>query len=130
MALQIDNPYLEFLGVQLVDWSQGYAEMHLEVVPRLANRIGKVQGGVMCTLLDAVGGYAGLFVAADEPPRRNMTLSLTTNFIASEQGKLLVARGFVERAGKSIYFARAEVKLDGELLLATGIGTFKYLRSF
>lgn len=129
MAIAIDNPFLERLGVRLVRWEAGQAEMHLDVAPSLSNRIGRIQGGVLCTLLDAVAGYSGLYVAPGEPPLRNVTLSLTTNFIASGEGAMLVAQGFVERAGRSVFFARAEVRMDSRLLLATGIGTFKYSRA-
>jgi uncharacterized protein (TIGR00369 family) len=129
VAIAIDNPFLERLGVRLVRWEAGHAEMHLDAVASLSNRIGRIQGGVLCTLLDAVAGYAGLYVAPGEPPLRNVTLSLTTNFIASGEGAVLVAKGFVERAGRSVFFSRAEVRMDGGLLLATGIGTFKYSRA-
>ena len=82
----------------------------------------------MCTLLDAVCGYAGLYVPPGEPPLRNVSLSLTTNFISSGEGSALIAKGFVERKGRSIFFSRGEIWLDSSLLLATGVGTFKYLR--
>lgn len=124
----IDNPFLESLGVSLTEWRLDYAEMQLNVVPKLENRIGRIQGGVMCTLLDAVLGYAGLYVAPGEPALRNVTLSITTNFLNSAEGKILIAKGFIERKGRGIYFARGEVWLDSSTLLATGVGTFKYIR--
>ena len=124
----IDNPFLESLGVSLTEWHLDYAEMQLNVVPKLENRIGRIQGGVMCTLLDAVLGYAGLYVAPGEPALRNVTLSITTNFLNSAEGKVLIAKGFIERKGRGIYFARGEVWLDSSTLLATGVGTFKYIR--
>jgi len=124
----IDNPFLESLGVSLTEWRLDYAEMQLNVVPKLENRIGRIQGGVMCTLLDAVLGYAGLYVAPGEPALRNVTLSITTNFLNSAEGKVLIAKGFIERKGRGIYFARGDVWLDSSTLLATGVGTFKYIR--
>lgn len=124
----IDNPFLESLGVTLAHWQPDYAEMKLEVAENHKNRIGRIQGGLMCTLLDAVCGYAGLYVAPGEQPLKNVTLSLTTNFLSSGEGNVLIAKGFVERKGRSIYFARGEVWLDSSLLLSTGVGTFKYIR--
>ena len=93
-----------------------------------AIRIGRIQGGIMCTLLDAVLGYAGLYVAPGESPLKNVTLSITTNFLNSAEGSVLTAKGFIERKGQGIYFARGEVWLDSSTLLATGVGTFKYVR--
>ncbi|GAB2889175.1 PaaI family thioesterase [Paralcaligenes ginsengisoli] len=125
-VLSIDNPFLEWMGVTLSAWSPGYAEMRLSTSPSLGNRTGRVQGGVICTLLDAAAGYSGLYSDPGEPPLHSVSLSLTTNFIDSGDGSVLVAKGYVERKGRSIYFARGEVWLDGSRLLATAVGTFKY----
>lgn len=124
----IDNPFLQWLGVSLTDWRSDYAEMALQASPQHLNRIGRIQGGLICTLLDAVCGYSGLYVPEGQPPLRNVTLSLTTNFLDSGEGERLVAKGFVERRGRGIYFSRGEVWLDDTLLLASAVGTFKYLR--
>jgi len=124
----IDNPFLESLGVTLTEWRPEYAEMQLVTSPNHQNRIGRIQGGIMCTLLDAVLGYAGLYVAPGESPLKNVTLSITTNFLNSAEGSVLTAKGFIERKGQGIYFARGEVWLDSSTLLATGVGTFKYVR--
>lgn len=124
----IDNPFLEWLGVSLTDWRSDYAEMTLQASPNHLNRIGRIQGGLMCTLLDAVCGYSGLYVPEGQPALRNVTLSLTTNFLDTGEGQRLVAKGFVERKGRSVYFSRGEVWLDERLLLASAVGTFKYLR--
>jgi uncharacterized protein (TIGR00369 family) len=126
--LPIDNPFLSWLGVRLTQWSSGYCEMRLDTTNHHMNRIGRVQGGVIATLLDAACGYSGLYVEPGEAPLRNVTLSLTTQFLDTGEGKELVARGYVERRGRSVYFARGEVLLDSQLLLATAVGTFKYLR--
>lgn len=124
----IDNPYLEWLGVRLTQWREGYAEMTLNTSPHHLNRIGRVQGGVLCTLLDAVCGYTGLYAPPGAPALRNVTLSLTTQFLDTGEGSTLLAKGTMERQGRSVYFARGEVWLDGTLLLASAVGTYKFLR--
>jgi len=124
----IDNPFLQWLGVRLTVWRPDYAEMRLDAGEHHRNRIGRIQGGLICTLLDAVCGYSGLYTEPGEAALRNVTLSLTTNFLDSGEGSELVARGYVERRGRSVYFARGEVLLDATRVLATGVGTFKYLR--
>ncbi|MES2183372.1 MAG: PaaI family thioesterase [Pseudomonadota bacterium] len=121
------NPFLESLGVTLEAWSPGHAEFRLVLRPELGNRSGRVQGGVLCTLLDAAAGYAGLYAPDGAPERHSVSLSLTTNFLNSADGSVLVARGQVQREGRSVYFSQAQVLLDGTLVLATALGTFKYL---
>jgi len=124
--LPIDNPFLESLGVELTAWSEGYAEMRLAMTPTLANRSARIHGGVLCTLLDSVAGYSGLYTPPGEPPLRGLTLSLTTNFLNSGSGAVLVAKGYTEHKGRSIYFSRAEVWQDDTRMLATATGAFKY----
>jgi uncharacterized protein (TIGR00369 family) len=126
--LDLHNPLLEFLGVSLTKWNDGYAEMSLPLTPVLLNRTGVVQGGVICTLLDAAAGYAGLYAPSGGDRVHSATLSLTSNFLSNGVGSFLTGKGTIEKKGHKIYFSRAEVWLDDELLVATGIGTFKYLR--
>lgn len=125
-SLPIDNPFLEWLGVMVTEWSPEYVEMRLPITSNLSNGTDRVQGGVHCTLLDAVAGYSGLYTPSSALPLQSVTLSLTTNFIDSGDGDVLVAKGYLERRGRSIYFARGEVWLDGSLLVAAAVGTFKY----
>jgi uncharacterized protein (TIGR00369 family) len=125
----LQNPFLENLGVRLLAWREGHAEMSLPLTPTHQNRAGAVQGGVICTLLDAAAGYAGLFMPPGELCVHSLTLSLTTNFLENGKGALLTGKGYVDRRGGAIYFARSEAWLDGELLVATAIGTFRYVRS-
>jgi len=49
--------------------------------------------------------------------------------LSTGEGSTLVAKGFMERRGRSVYFARGEVWLDNTVMLASGVGTFKYLRN-
>lgn len=127
-ALSTNNPYLDWLGVQLVVWREDYAEFHLPIVPNVANRTGRVHGGVLCTLLDSVGGYSACYRPAGESELHSVTLSLTTQFLDSCEGKLLIAKGIPEKIGRTVFFARSEVWLDGEHLLATASGTYKFVR--
>lgn len=127
-SFALDNPALESIGARITAWSAGEVELALPLTPAMLNRSAVVHGGTICTLLDAATGYSGLYADAGETPRHAVTLSLTTNFLANGVGAMLTARGVVERRGKSIFFARGEVWLDGALLVATGVATMKYLK--
>lgn len=126
---QLDNPALESIGVRITHWRDHHVELALPIVPTMLNRSGVVHGGTICTLLDAATGYAGLYSPPGSAPLHAVTLSLTSNFLANGVGKVLTAKGSVERRGRSIYFSRAEVWLDEELLVATAVATMKYLKS-
>src|SRR3546814_18404717 len=76
-ALPIDNSFLDWLGVELTAWSTAHAEMQLAVTPKLGNRTDRIPEGVLCTLLDSVAGYSGLYAAPDAPPLGGVTFPIT-----------------------------------------------------
>lgn len=124
----LDNPALESIGVRITQWRRDYVELELPVGPGMLNRSRVIHGGTLCTLLDAATGYSGLYSPPGDTPLHAVTLSLTSNFLSNGTGRLLTAKGFVDRRGRSIFFSRAEVWLDDELLVATGVATMKYLK--
>jgi uncharacterized protein (TIGR00369 family) len=125
--LDLDNPFLESLGATLTDWRAGYAEFTMPVLAAHLNRQRTLQGGAIATLLDAACGYAGLHTEGDTPLHA-FTLSLTVNYLDRGLGEKVVAKGFLERQGRSIYFCRGEAWIDDRLLIASAQGTFKYAR--
>lgn len=127
-SIEFENPFLHYLGVKLVRWEADQVEFHLPVRPHLMNRIGQVQGGVLCALLDVSAGYSGIYSPPGEPTKNGVTLSLATSFLDVGKGELLVASGRVQRRGRSVFFAESEVLLDGFLVLARAIGSFRYIR--
>lgn len=124
----LDNPALESMGVRITAWSEGRVELALRIKPEMLNRSGVVHGGTLCALLDAATGYSGLYSSDPATKLHAVTLSLTTNFLSNGIGNMLTAIGVVERRGKSIFFSHGQVWLDGDLLVATGVATMKYLR--
>ena len=122
----LDNPFLEMLGVRLTQWRDGYAELVMPIDASKLNRQGVLQGGAIATLMDAAAGYAGLYAQPGEPARHGFTLSLTTNYLDKGLGQSVTAKGFLERAGRSIFFSRAEAWVDNRLLIASAQGTFKF----
>ncbi|WP_322041875.1 PaaI family thioesterase [Paraburkholderia sp. J67] len=125
----VDNPFLETLGVSIVQWREGYVELLMPIDGSKLNRQGVLQGGAIATLLDAAAGYSGLYAPADAPKRHGFTLSLTTNYLDKGLGEFVRAKGFLERGGRSIFFARAEAWVDDRLLIASAQGTFKYSKT-
>lgn len=120
------SPFLESLGVRLTQWREGYAEFSMSIDASKLNRQGVLQGGAIATLLDAAAGYAGVYAQPGQAARHGFTLSLTTNYLDKGLGKYVIAKGFLERQGRSIFFSRGEVWVNGRILIATAQGTFKY----
>ncbi len=123
--MQLNNPFLQSQGVELVHWATGEAEFRMTVEARHLNRQGMLHGGLVATLLDAACGYAGLHAAEGEEEVHGVTVMLNIAYLKAARSGTVIARGRVSRSGRSLYFAEASLRSkDGELL-ATAQGTFK-----
>ena len=125
---EMDNGFHGLIGHRLVKWEKDYAELELDVQPKHLNRGGVLHGGVLSTLIDAVGGFAGCYT--DDPAERRgcITLSLTVSFTGQVSSGRLRVQGRRRAGGRRIYAATAEVYNDADELVALGEGTFR-LRS-
>jgi len=126
--VQADPPsgFRQLVGYRLLDWKDGEAAITLTVGPRHLNRSGALHGGVITTLIDAVGGYAGTYCPEPGHVRRCVTVSLTTQFLAQTKIGVLTARARVRGGGKRLFIASAEVTDAGGVLLAIGEGVYRY----
>ena len=122
-----ENPFLQYLGVELLAWRPGYAELGCMLRLEMLNRNGALQGGVVATLLDAVCGYSGLFSAAGEPKRHGVTISLTVNYMSRIQRGEVRAIGHLKGGGKRVFFAYGEVVDESGKVVASGQTAHKYL---
>ena len=67
------------LGMELVEWRDGYARTEIEVGAKHLNHVA-VHGALSLALLDVTSVYTG-WAPRDQERARCVTLSLTTNFI-------------------------------------------------
>lgn len=120
------NPFLDSLGIVIQSWTDGQIVLALDVRPHHLNRQGAVQGGVICSLLDAASGYSGIVPDASDSQGNGVTISLAINFIGSVTSGRIIATGTVLGRGRKIFFARAEVTTPDGRVLASAQGSFKY----
>jgi uncharacterized protein (TIGR00369 family) len=79
---------------------------------------GVVQGGIVAAMLDLTAAFASLATLAEG--QTAATASISISFQSAVRAGTLVGAGFVERAGKRLIFARAQLQsADGGPLLAT-----------
>lgn len=114
------------LGFEHVESAEDTAVFELKLRPEHCNLHGRVHGGVLMSLLDAAGLWAGAY--------RNGTLSkastaaLNCNFLRGVRlGEIgsLRATGEVTKRGKSMYFSSIWVRTwpNGDLI-ASGQGVY------
>lgn len=115
---------MHFLGAELVDVRPGYCEIHLPFRPELSQQDGYFHGGIIGTIADSAGGYAGYsLMSADS---RVLTVEYKLNLLAPGNGELLIARGHVVTARRTLVVTRADVgviKNGNETLCATLLQT-------
>ena len=128
--LPLPIPFIEALGVQLLEMADGRARATMMPRPEHMNSWAVVHGGVLMTLLDFVMAMAGRS-ARPELAREgasaggNLTVEMKTTFLRPGKGALTVTAHCVH-AGRSLSFCEGEiVDADGRPV-ARASGTFKF----
>ena len=97
------------------DWA-----MEMEITPRVVNTLGALQGGLLATLIDSVGGMALLDGGLTGP--RHVTSELQVSFLAAAKvGPVRAVAHILHRGGKGAV-VRVDVRDVGadDLFVATG----------
>jgi uncharacterized protein (TIGR00369 family) len=125
---QFDIPFeltagLSALGARLVHGCPGAVELSFEAPVTAIQGNGVVAGGTLMTMLD----YAMAFAVLSMLPcgQTCATTSITVNMQTAAKPSLLKAKATVERVGRQIAFARAELHdPQREVLVASSSATF------
>ncbi|MDA1089090.1 MAG: PaaI family thioesterase [Proteobacteria bacterium] len=102
------------LGARLVSVTPGACEIDLPYSDAVSQQHGFFHGGVIGTIADSAGGYAGFsLMDADDGV---LTVEYKINLMAPASGELLIARGQVWRPGRTLTVTMAEVSVvnDGK----------------
>ena len=113
--------YTDSLGIEIVEVGELKAEGTIVAVSVHANPLGTVHGGVLFTLMDAVGGAAGASAG-----RGCATVNCTVHFLrAAKPGDRLVCRAEVTKSGKHIMIVKTSVMDQDDTELAFGVFTYQ-----
>ncbi|AKV98138.1 uncharacterized domain 1-containing protein [Marinobacter sp. DSM 26671] len=118
--------FREVLGFSVTDWEPGRAVITAEMTERHLNRNGFVHGGVFVSLLDSAAGLCGTYCSVPGNVRRCITISLNTHFMNPLQAGVVRIEAEMVSRGRKIFFVQGRITC-GELLIATGQGTFRYV---
>ena len=120
--------FMTLIGAEVVWVAPGAVEIALAVRPELGQQHGYVHAGACWSIADSAAGYAAQTLMAAEDGV--LTVELKANLLAPAHGTGLVARGRVERAGRRLTVARADVFAaheGAERHVLTALGTFMTL---
>jgi uncharacterized protein (TIGR00369 family) len=117
----MDSPFLEMLGVEVIELRRDWCVLELDVRPQHCNRRGTLHGGMISALLDAACVYAAITVEEQAALAAGATVMLSINFTSEAQsGTRIRAEATVERRGRSISFCSGRLlAADGDLIAAS-----------
>ncbi len=124
-----EQGFMHHLGARLTRIDAGYCEIDLAFQEFLTQQHGFFHGGVVATLADNAGGYAGASLMPENCAV--LTVEFKLNLLSPADGEKLVARGKVIKSGRTLTVARTDVfveKSNRETLCATSLQTLMFLQ--
>lgn len=98
------------IGACLDAVEPGYCAISLEPHERVSQQHGYVHAGVVATIVDSAGGYAGFSLFP--PDASVLTVEFKLNLLAPAEGDRIVAEGFVVKPGRTLCITRGEVHAE------------------
>jgi uncharacterized protein (TIGR00369 family) len=118
------DPFLGSLNVHVIEAENGHAKLMLPESERVLRHGGIVNGGAICTLMDAAGGTA---TATVNQGKNQVTIEIKVNFLEPVKKGDMYCTANVVRAGKNIVVVEMSLTDSNGLLCARGIGTWMVL---
>ena len=114
-------------GIMVTKWEDGYGAVRVELTVNHVNPMQLVHGGLYSSMLDVALAMTGSYRPAPDPLIPGLTLSLTTQFLASASldDQYLVAEARRTGGGRSVFFADGAVRASTGRIIATASGVFK-----
>lgn len=117
------SEFTELIGPLYSRQDENGFRMGLHFADKHANARGKGHGGMISTLADLAMGYALAF--SETPPVPFVTVNMNVDFLSAiELGDWVEVSVNIDRKGRSLAFARCELKA-GERLLGRASAVFK-----
>ena len=130
MDFKVRIPFVQLLGMELLRFDPGVAELGLTLRDELTNSWGVAHGGVTMTLLDVAMAHAAR-TPSDQggalPAGGVVTIEMKTSFMRPGQGRL-VAEGRRLHRTASLAFCEGTVRDAAGTVVGHATGTFKYMK--
>jgi len=105
--VQEDIDFLRYIGGELLDLSDGYAQLAFEIRPHHKQHLGVVHGGAIATLADHCGWYA--VISELDKGFTSVTIELKINYLKPAIGEILTAEAKVVNRTKRTAFTTIEI---------------------
>jgi uncharacterized protein (TIGR00369 family) len=94
-------------GATMPRLEPGITEIHIPIGADFLQQMGNVHGGIIGALADSAAGYAALSLL--DAGLEVVTVEYKINFLAPAFGELLIGRGHVVRAGRTLQVCGADI---------------------
>ena len=101
---------MKLIGARMEEVAPGYCAIGLVPRPEIAQQHGYVHAGVVSTIVDSAGGYAGFTLFPADASV--LTVEFKINLLAPAEGDRLLAEGFVVKPGRTLVVTRGEVHAE------------------
>lgn len=132
MKFPVHIPFVEHLGLELIRFDGGEAEIALELRPEQCNSFLVAHGGVTMTLLDVVMAHAARSSNRELPDGGPgvVTVEMKTTFMRPGEGRLVGVGRLLHRTATMAFVEGSVFSGDGagRALCAHATGTFKFVR--
>ena len=98
---------MTLIGAAMTGLAPGYCAIAIQRHPEILQQHGYVHAGIVATLVDSAGGFAGFTLFPAESSV--LTVEFKLNLLAPATGDRLVAEGFVVKPGRTLVITRGEV---------------------
>jgi uncharacterized protein (TIGR00369 family) len=115
---------MAYLGALLDEVGPGRVEISLPFRPELAQQHGFFHAGIISTIADTAGGYAGFTLFP--PDTGVLTVEFKINLMAAADGERAIAVGEVLRSGRTLTVCRLDAFVEKQgrrVHCATGVQT-------
>ena len=115
---------MAFLGAVLDKIEPGHVEIPVAYRPELSQQHGFFHAGIVSTIADSAGGYAGFTLFPADAAV--LTVEFKVNLLAAADGERVVAVGDVIRTGRTLTVCRIDAFVDKQgrrTHCATGLQT-------
>ena len=127
MATRLVVPFIDDLGIDILDAPVGEGRVRLDLLPRHLNSWKVAHGGVIMTMLDIAMAIAGRSI--DPNAAGGVTVEMKTSFLQPGLAdSRLVATGRAFHRSTTMSFCEGEVRDGTDRLVAKAIGTFKTMK--
>ena len=101
---------MKLLGAELERVEPGLVQIGLAFRPELSQQHGFFHAGILSTIADSAGGYAGFTLFPADAGV--LTVEFKVNLLAAADGERLTAVGRVVRSGRTLTVCSLEVHVD------------------